>query len=89
MTESKLARITVWIAALFVALVSEFFPIAGLLAFPEGFHSGGRNAFLVVVLCLNFAIFFASTFFLFRFLLRKTIRPEIKSPLSEETTNDL
>jgi len=77
MKETTLARIAIWIAALFVAVVSEFFPMVGFYAsalfFPQGFHSDHGDAFFILALVFNFVIFFAATFFILRFFLRGTI----------------
>jgi hypothetical protein len=74
-TEERLGTIIVWVAALFVGAVSEFFPVPGLLAaalvFPTGIHSGHGTAYLVLALILNFALFFGATFWAMRFFLRR------------------
>lgn len=55
--------------ALLVALVSEIRPVPGLLGaalvFPQGAESDHALAYLALAILLNFAIVFASTYFIF------------------------
>jgi hypothetical protein len=57
------------IIALLVGFASYFVPIPGLfgaaLIFPEGVHSSHGFAYLILALVLNFALFFAATYYLF------------------------
>ncbi len=75
MTERTLGTIIAWIAALFVATATEFFPIVGMLAaalvFPQGIHSDHATAYLVFAMVLNFAIFFSATFGIVRYVTRR------------------
>lgn len=75
MDEAKLVRIIVWVAALFVAAASEFFPMLGLLAaavvFPEGIRSYHPDGYIALALILNFLIFFAATFLILSFFSRR------------------
>ena len=79
MSEKTLGRIITWIASLFIATASEFFPIPGMLAaalvFPQGIHSGHATAYLVLAMLLNFAIFFTITFLISRFFVRRLENP--------------
>ena len=78
MNEQALGRIIPWVAALFIGIASEFFPIVGMLAaalvFPQGIHSGHANAYLALAMSLNFAVFFTATFYTFRFFIRRRYR---------------
>jgi len=57
------------VVAFLVGLVSELMPIPGLLAaaivFPQGIHSDHGIAYLVLAVCLNFALFFAASYYVF------------------------
>lgn len=72
MDRQAIKKAAPWVVASFVALASEFFPVPGLLAaaliFPQGIHSDHANAYLVLALSVNFAIFFIAAFALFRFI---------------------
>jgi hypothetical protein len=82
MNEQKLGRVIPWVAALFIGIASEFFPILGMLAaalvFPQGIHSDHAYAYLALAMSLNFAIFFTSTFYVFRFFIRRSYRTTSK-----------
>ena len=75
MKERTLGIAIAWVAALFVGVASEFYPILGMLAaalvFPQGIHSGHGTAYLVLAMLLNFVIFFAITLYVFRYFLRR------------------
>jgi hypothetical protein len=74
MNEQALGRVIPWVAALFIGIASEFFPIVGMLAaalvFPQGIHSGHAYASM----SLNFAVFFTATLYIFRFFIRRRYR---------------
>ena len=57
------------IVALLVGVASEFMPIPGLLGaalvFPQGIESDHGIAYLVLAECLNFALFFAASYYIF------------------------
>jgi C4-dicarboxylate transporter len=78
MNEQALGRVIPWLAALFIGMASEFFPIVGMLAaalvFPQGIHSAHAVAYLALAMSLNFAIFFTATFHIFRFFIRRGYR---------------
>lgn len=75
MTERTLGLIIAWVAEVFVAIASEFFPIVGVLAvplvFPQGIHSDHATVYLFLAMFLNFAILFAITFGIARYAMRK------------------
>jgi hypothetical protein len=78
MNEQALGRIIPWLAALFIGIASEFFPIVGMLAaalvFPQGIHSGHGDAYLALAMFLNFAVLFIATLYTFRFFIRRRYR---------------
>jgi hypothetical protein len=57
------------IIALLVGLASDFMPVPGMLGaalvFPQGAESDHGLVYLVLALCLNFALFFGVTYYLF------------------------
>jgi predicted permease len=57
------------IAALLVGVVSELMPVPGLLGaalvFPQGIEGDHGIAYLVLAACLNFALFFAASYYIF------------------------
>jgi hypothetical protein len=57
------------IIASLVGLASDFMPVPGMLGaalvFPQGAESDHGLAYLVLALVLNFALFFAVTYYLF------------------------
>jgi len=78
MNEQALGRGIPWMAALFIGIASEFFPIVGMLAaalvFPQSIHSDHAYAYLALAMSLNFAVFFTATFYIFRFFIRRRYR---------------
>ena len=78
MNEQALGRGIPWVAALFIGIASEFFPIVGMLAaalvFPQSIHSDHAYAYLALAMSLNFAVFFTATFYIFRFFIRRRYR---------------
>jgi hypothetical protein len=76
MSEKALRLVVALVGACFVGAVSEFFPVPGMLAaalvFPQGVHSDHATAYLVLAICLNFAMFFAATYFVIRFFTAKS-----------------
>ena len=60
--------------ALLIAIGSEFLPVPGLLGaamvFPQGIESDHGIAYLVLALCLNFAVFFGASYYIIGLLSR-------------------
>jgi hypothetical protein len=79
MNEQTLGKVIPCVAALFIGIASEFYPILGMLAaalvFPQGIHSGHGDAYLVLAMLLNFCIFFIATFYVFRFFIQRGNKP--------------
>jgi hypothetical protein len=57
------------IVASLVGVASEFMPVPGLLGaalvFPQGIEGNHGIAYLVLAACLNFAVFFAASYYIF------------------------
>jgi predicted permease len=57
------------IVALLVGVASELMPVPGLLGaalvFPQGIEGDHGIAYLVLAACLNFALFFAASYYIF------------------------
>ena len=81
MKEEAIGRSISWLAALFVATASEFFPKLGMLVatlvVPQGLHSTHATAYLALAMFLNFAIIFAATFAALRYFLGRPGTPEV------------
>jgi|SRR5215831_3793642 len=68
--KQKMTKSTIrLVVAFLVGLLSELMPIPGLLAaaivFPQSIHSDHGIAYLVPAACLNFALFFAASYYAF------------------------